>query len=478
MWNRYVGVGMFVVVGTVLFATAVFLIGNQHNIFVKHVELFTEVKNLNGLSKGATVRVAGLDAGEVTDIRVPGSPSSGFRLTLRITDQVRDLVRTDSLVTIATEGVVGDKVVLIEPGSANAAEAAPHSTLPSKKTSDIADLVQKSTDLVTHASETLNIVAGKLGTALDSVTTTVDNADDLVIGLKQGRGAIGMLVRDEQTASDMRKTVTNVRDATSSLNHASAQADALVTDFQSRDLGAKVDGMMTKADAMVSDLQSRNFGAKIDQTMENVHSAARNIDATSQQLQGAVAKALAPDARGRDAGDNIREALSNVNEASANIADDTEALKHGFLFRGFFKRRGYYSMDRLAPDQYRKDKAFANPKNARVWIDARELFEAKLSGDETLSKTGKARIDESIESLGERMTGHAIVVEGYAVTEGSGDDLGLSRSRATLIRNYIQARFKLAGQNIGTVPPRGVPPPATRKSSWNGICIVLLSQAS
>ena len=85
--------------------------------------------------------------------------------------------------------------------------------------------------------------------------------------------------------------------------------------------------------------------------MENVHSAAHNIDVTTQQLQETIAKALAPDAHGGDAGDNIRESLSNVNEATGNMAEDTEALKHGFFFRGFFKQRGYYSMARFGARQ-------------------------------------------------------------------------------------------------------------------------------
>ena len=235
--------------------------------------------------------------------------------------------------------------------------------------------------------------------------------------------------------------------------------------------------MMGKADAIVSDLESRTFGAKIDQTMESVQSAAQNIDSTTRQLQAPVSKAFAPDSRGRDAGDNIRETLSNVNDATANMADDTEALKHGFLFRGFFKHRGYYSMARLAPDDYRQDKAFTNPKNPRVWIQAADLFESKPGGNEVLSDIGKERIDAAVEDLGERVISGAIVVEGYAVSEASGDALAMSRSRATIVRNYLQARFHLANQNIGTVPLRGVPPPTTHKSSWDGICIVLLSQA-
>jgi phospholipid/cholesterol/gamma-HCH transport system substrate-binding protein len=210
--------------------------------------------------------------------------------------------------------------------------------------------------------------------------------------------------------------------------------------------------------------------------MERVHSAAHNIDLTTQQLQGTIAKALAPDAYGRDAGDNIRETLSSVNDATANIVDDTEALKHGFLFRGFFKRRGYYSLARLTPEQYRNDKAFANPKHQRVWIQAGELFESK-GQTESLSKAGKARLDAAIGEMGERAIGAAMVVEGYAISEGAGGELGLSRSRATLVRNYVQARFQIDGQNIGTVPLRGVPPTATHKSSWSGVCIVLLAKA-
>lgn len=476
--NRYVGVAIFVILGTVLFALALFLIGNRHNVFAKHIELYTEFKNLNGLAKGAKVRVAGLDAGEVTDISVPESPSRGFRLKLKLNERVRGLVRTDSVATIATEGVVGDKFVLIGQGSPTSPEAAPNSTLPSKETSDIAELLQKSSTLVSQASGTMKTVADRLTTTLDAVTTTVNNANDIVVGVKEGRGTVGMLLRDEKTATDVRQALANVRDATSSLNHASQQADALVSDFESRGLPAKVEGITAKADAVISDVQSRNFGEKLDQTMENVHRATHNIDATTQQLHETIAKALAPDAQGREAGDNIRQTLSNVNEASGNMADDTEALKHNFFLRGFFKRRGYFSMARLAPDKYRQDKVFADPRNPRVWIEADELFEPKQGESEILSRAGKARIDAAVAELGDRVIGGAIVIEGYAVSGASGDQIAVSRSRAILVRNYLHTRFQLDNQDIGIVALSGVPPPATHKESWNGVCIVLLAKSA
>jgi phospholipid/cholesterol/gamma-HCH transport system substrate-binding protein len=471
MWNRNLGVGIFAIVGTVLFAVIIFLIGNQHSAFAKHIELFAVFKNLDGLAKGAQVQVAGFDAGEVADISVPASPSTGFRLKLRLNDQVRGLVRTDSVATIATEGVVGDKVVIILPGSSASKEAAPFSTLPTKNTSDMAELIQKSTALVSNASTTMKTVGDKLTTTLDALTTTANNANNLVVGLNQGRGTIGMLLRDEKLAADIRQTLANAHQASSSLSHASGQADDLISDFQSRELPRKVD-------AIVSDIQARNIGEKLDNTMQNVQSATHNIDATAQQLHETIAKAFAPDTHGVDAGDNIRQSLSNLNQATGNMAEDTEALKHQFFFRGFFRQRGYFSMARLAPDKYREDKVFANPKNQRVWIEAGELFESKQGEVEALSPAGKMRIDAAVAELGDRLVGGAVVVEGYAISGAPSDQLAVSRGRAILVRDYLRTRFQLDNNKVGLIPLRGVPPPATQKNSWNGVCIMLLTRSS
>jgi phospholipid/cholesterol/gamma-HCH transport system substrate-binding protein len=474
MWSRNLGVGLFLILGTALFALGVFQIGNQHNAFGKHFELFTEFRSLRGLEKGAKVRVAGFDAGEVTAISVPHSPSEGFRLTLRIDPSVHGLVRTDSVATIATEGLVGDKYVLIQPGSLASPEAASFGTIPSKETSDMTELLQKGTALIDNANGTMKVVSDKLATTLDAATSAINNTNDLVVGVKQGRGTVGMMLRDEKTAAHIREALENVRQATSSMNHASKQADALISDFQSRGLPAKAQGIISEADSIVSDVQRRNLGEKLDQTMENVHHAADNIDATTRQLHETIARALAPDAQGIEAGENIKQSLSNVNQATGNMADDTEALKHEFFFRGFFKKRGYFSIARLEPDKYRQDKVLANPNNPRVWIQAAELFEPGQDGSEILSRAGKVRIDAAVVELGDRAIGGAMIVEGYAASGAPGDQLATSRSRAILVRNYVHTRFQIDTQDVGIVPLRGVPPPATRKTAWNGVCIVLL----
>ena len=119
------------------------------------------------------------------------------------------------------------------------------------------------------------------------------------------------------------------------------------------------------------------------------------------RLRESLTSALGPDSHGVDAADNVRQSLSNVNLATSNMAEDTEALKHGFLFRGFFKRRGYYSLANLKADEYRSNRGFAAVTNPRAWLDKPDLFENQPDRSEELSPAGKAKIDEAMAKFGE-----------------------------------------------------------------------------
>jgi phospholipid/cholesterol/gamma-HCH transport system substrate-binding protein len=156
------------------------------------------------------------------------------------------------------------------------------------------------------------------------------------------------------------------------------------------------------------------------------------------------------------------------------MAEDTEALKHNFFFRGFFKRRGYYNLTNLKPDQYRRDKVFANPDNRREWLTADDLFQPASNGLETLSLAGKKRIDAVATQLGDSLVASAIVVEGYSATQENDEQFALSRSRAILVSQYLHTRFYLDSRNIGVVSLKELPPPGLHKDKWDGVCMVIL----
>jgi phospholipid/cholesterol/gamma-HCH transport system substrate-binding protein len=397
------------------------------------------------------VRVVGLDAGEVVDIAVPRSPTAKFRLRLRLEERVHPIVRADSTVTIATEGVIGDKFLLIHAGNTQAAEAASGATLPSKEPLDMADLMEKSAGLLSGAGGTMKTTGQKLNETLDTANTTMRNANDLIVGLKQGKGTAGMLLHDETTATRIRESLDNVHQATTSLNQTARRADGLV-----------------------SDLQSRQFGQKAEETISSARTATQNINATSQRVRQTVDDALGPDDRGVDTATNIRQSTSNLNQATENMADDMEALKHNFLFRGFFKRRGYYSLSHLSQDQYRKDKLFSDSRNRRDWFEAGDLFQADPNGLEALSPEGKAHIDIAIAQLSGSIGASPLIIEGYSTAQSPADQLAASRNRAILLRDYVRRRFHFDAQDVVIESLGNRPPAGTGKDRWDGVCVVLL----
>src|SRR5215467_10565654 len=131
MKNTNISVGLFVIGGLILFAAGMFVIGDRRQAFGRHIEYYSEFVNLAGLANGAKVRVGGMDAGEVLGIGVPDSPSGRFRVKWRTGEKLCGLVRTDSLVTIETEGVVGGTFLSVRPGSARALPAPALATIPS-----------------------------------------------------------------------------------------------------------------------------------------------------------------------------------------------------------------------------------------------------------------------------------------------------------------------------------------------------------
>src|SRR5579863_4828239 len=308
-------IGLFLILGIGLFTAILFLIGNRHDIFGKHVEFYAEFSDIGGLPRGAQVLVAGIEAGEVKSIEIPAGPASNFRLKLQVRANARGMIRTDSLVSIKTEGIVGDKYVFIRKGTHAAPQAPDGSTLPSKEPFDLGAALEKGSVLLDKSSALLDNLQGsvtdlhgRLDVALASVTKTVNHVDGLVTvvqpdirrmasnasqitgtinaivsDLNAGKGPAGLLLKDEATRKQLQATLSNAQQATSNLNDATARADRILADVQSRDLASKAQAIL------------------------------ENVQAMSEQLNQTIKGALGPDNMGEDGATNIRETLSNLN---------------------------------------------------------------------------------------------------------------------------------------------------------------------
>ena len=455
MKNHNVIVGIFITTAIALFAAVLFLIGNQHKAFNRHVVFYTNFQNVDGLPKGAKVLVNGMDAGEVESIQIPAGPAQKFRLKMNVEDQFRGLIREDSLVTIETEGLVGDQFLLIHSGTERASEAPAGSTLPSKEPFEITKLLEQAQGIMNQAGTTITAlqstmkdVSGHLDTTLDTANGTIKNVNGVVLDVRSGKGAAGLLLEDQATAANVKQSIANVRQTTETLNDST-----------------------TRIDKLLADVQSRQLVPKIDDTLNNAKVATQNLDQTTEQINTTLGSAFAEDQYGEDAGTNLQQSLTNLNQASGNLTDDTEALKHEFFFKGFFKHRGYDSLDDLPVDRYRAGQIFKSLPESREWIAASSLFTTNQNGQEVLTAEGRQKIDQAVGQLNE-IYGKPLIVEGYAVSGSPSDQLVQSRRRAALVRTYLQLHYHLEPKNTGIIALKSTPPESTGKPSFDGVSLV------
>ena len=215
--------------------------------------------------------------------------------------------------------------------------------------------------------------------------------------------------------------------------------------------------------------------------MQEARGLLRNTDETiqgagqvAQNLNRVLGTFLAKDENGKSGAVNLSSTVANAQAAMANLADNTEALKHNFLFRGFFNRRGFFNLSEMTPQEYRSSSFVKEKKAERVWLEAKQLFTVGRSGDEALSVAGQKALDQAMAGFVQYLPNSPIMVEGYA-SEGSADaKFRKSQQRAILAQAYIARQFNLDAKYVGAMPLTDSPPPKSGKETWDGAALIIV----
>jgi phospholipid/cholesterol/gamma-HCH transport system substrate-binding protein len=150
--------------------------------------------HVGGLEVGDRVRLQGLDAGVVEAIAPPAAPGGPIRLTMRLDDRLRPLVRGDATARIVTQGVVGSKVLELVPGRPDAPPLAPGQALRAEAPRELADLLADAQAMMADAQrslERLDAVAVAAEAGLGEIHT-------IAATVARGEGTLGKLVRDDE----------------------------------------------------------------------------------------------------------------------------------------------------------------------------------------------------------------------------------------------------------------------------------------
>jgi phospholipid/cholesterol/gamma-HCH transport system substrate-binding protein len=437
--SKAVGAGAFVVIGALLFTLALFMIGERRLLFTKRYTVYTELASLGQLENGAVVRVSGMDAGEVSEIRIPDSPSQKFRIRMEVREDMRQLVRTDSVATPQTEGLVGAIYVNIGAGSDAAPIVPEGGMIAGHDPFQISDLLEQASESVKLISDTVQSLRGDAETAVKQIALTAEDAHGLVQDIRPDITAIahnGALIS------------ANTNEVLASIKEGKGTLGKLVND-----------------DALYQ--QAREIATQAQAIMVNVREL-------SAQAKDAIADFRSPDSPTNSLMSDMRMTLAEAREATADLADNMEAMKRNFLLRGFFNKRGYFDLDSISPAEYRKGLLENGKRKAmRIWLASNVLFETRPDGSEVLTAGGRARIDSAMATYLRYLPTNPLVVEGYATQGALGERYQRSRSRAAVVREYVLHQYGLMQQSTGSIALAEDAQGSPSNDRWDGVALTL-----
>lgn len=305
--------GVFVLTGLFVLILSFYLIGKNHNLFGSDFRIRARFSNLSGLSEGNNVLFSGIQAGTVKTINMINDTT--IEVTMLIDNKVKNFIRRNAVAAIGTEGLMGNKIVNIVPSRIPGPSVSEGDLLSAQKMVSTDEMLQtlsktnnnialisealKGTILKINGSALMDLLNDKqIGSSLRSSLSHVRQAsvnanqltaglNDLVAGIKKGKGAAGALLTDTAVAAHLQTAMLKISEASSHADHLTIQLNNLVS----------------------------------------------TIDQRLNERGGSLQVLL------RDSvfAQNLQKTIENLKNGTDGFNQNMEALKHNFLFKGYFK---------------------------------------------------------------------------------------------------------------------------------------------
>jgi phospholipid/cholesterol/gamma-HCH transport system substrate-binding protein len=190
--------GMFVTIGLLLFVTTIYFIGKQKNLFGSTFTLQSQFKTVTGLKIGNNVRFSGINVGTVSEIQLLSDSAVVVKLVIK--DEVRHFIKTDAKASIGSDGLMGDKVLTITPGTTSKSVVKDNATIASLKAIEIEDIMKG------------------VKTTIDNATLITDQLAEFSFKINNGKGTLSKLLMDEKMGNKLDATMSNLQKGTKGFN--------------------------------------------------------------------------------------------------------------------------------------------------------------------------------------------------------------------------------------------------------------------
>ncbi|WP_256005601.1 MULTISPECIES: MlaD family protein [Pedobacter] len=311
--RRKITVGIFILLGLVIFVVGIFTLGSQKKAFVKSFTVDVVFDDIQGLKAGNNVWFSGVKIGTIKKIQFYGT--SQVQVFLNIEEEAHKYIHKDATASISSDGLIGNKIIVVTGGS------------PKFPFVEDGDRLRASTTLSTDdIMQTFQVNNKNL------VDVTAD-FKVLARSLVEGKGTAGTLLSDEEVASNFKQIVANLKTTTASADRMARELDAFSKRLNTK--GGLADKLLTDT-AVFAQLESsvnelRKTAASAATLTENLNTASGKLN----QTDNALGVLLNDEATA----EQLKGIVRNMETSSKKLDENLEALQHNFLLRGFFKKR-------------------------------------------------------------------------------------------------------------------------------------------
>ena len=300
--------GGFVIAGVVVLMSALYFIGKNQNSWASGLEVRVRFSDLNGLMEGDNVFYAGMPAGSVEKTYILNDTT--LEVKLLINKKTSPYISQNALVSIGSDGLIGDKVVNIRPGPGRALPIHNGDLMVSQEVFRLDKMLPKMAKIGDNVAD--------LSKMLKDITEGIDSSELLAV------------LKDKGTARQLRQSLGNLDQTTQNAALASADIRKMTAGIQR---GKGSIGRLLRDTQIVNNLIALSGNMK--NATDTVSRLATRLSYKLEHSNGPVNMLLTDTA----AANNLRAMLVSVRTGTDNIDQITEALKHNFLLRGYFNKK-------------------------------------------------------------------------------------------------------------------------------------------
>jgi phospholipid/cholesterol/gamma-HCH transport system substrate-binding protein len=189
--------GIFISLGVALFIVGIYFIGEKQQLFRSTFHLSGVFRDVAGLQAGNNVRLSGINVGTVEDINIVSDTS--VRVEILIDEHTRKFIKKDAIASIGSEGLMGNKIIIINPGTGGKME------------------IEDNDSVQTIQPINMDDILVSLKSSIDNTTVITSNLSKITGNVQSGKGTLGRLLTDKSLGQTFDSTFTNLKESTAGL---------------------------------------------------------------------------------------------------------------------------------------------------------------------------------------------------------------------------------------------------------------------